>query len=175
MANFAVASRLRVALGPRQEAQQDLQSRPSPAAFGASAVRGAPIAGLGPVLPARPVPKKTASSTKETVTSPSYKATEKTQQQLHIRDDGSELKGQQVKSVSKPSKDSSLVSSFTNPNKQISNDQASKIREQYAVIDIAPAQLQFLFSSYLGVVAKGTTDTFRFFRKYLTLLLSHFA
>lgn len=57
-----IARRLRTALGPRQEAQQDLQSRPSPAALGASAVRGAPIAGLGPCLPARPVPKKTAVS-----------------------------------------------------------------------------------------------------------------
>ncbi|GAB2298924.1 Protein clmp1 [Dionaea muscipula] len=55
-----IAQRLRMALGPRQEAQQDLQSRPSPAALGASAVRGAPIAGLGPCLPARPVPKKAA-------------------------------------------------------------------------------------------------------------------
>ena len=57
-----IARRLRAALGPRQEAQQDLQSRPSPAALGASAVRGAPIAGLGPCLPARPVPKKTAAA-----------------------------------------------------------------------------------------------------------------
>ncbi|KAK3433484.1 hypothetical protein EUGRSUZ_D01375 [Eucalyptus grandis] len=43
-----IARRLRMALGPRQEAQQDLQSRPSPAALGASAVRGAPVGGLGP-------------------------------------------------------------------------------------------------------------------------------
>ncbi|KAI5672971.1 hypothetical protein M9H77_13335 [Catharanthus roseus] len=57
-----IAGRLRMALGPRQEAQQDLQSRPSPAALGASAVRGAPIGGLGPCLPARPVSKKAASS-----------------------------------------------------------------------------------------------------------------
>ncbi|EPS58441.1 hypothetical protein M569_16373, partial [Genlisea aurea] len=54
-----IAGRLRTALGPRQEAQQDLQSRPSPAALGASAV-GAPISGLGPCLPARTVPKKAA-------------------------------------------------------------------------------------------------------------------
>ncbi|KAL3614963.1 Protein clmp1 [Castilleja foliolosa] len=54
-----IVGRLRMSLGPRQqEAQQDLQSRPSPAALGASAVRGAPVAGLGPCLPARPVPKK---------------------------------------------------------------------------------------------------------------------
>lgn len=57
-----IARRLRAPTGARQEAQQDLQSRPSPAALGASAVRGAPIAGLGPCLPARPVPKKTGAS-----------------------------------------------------------------------------------------------------------------
>ncbi|KAG5622958.1 hypothetical protein H5410_008176 [Solanum commersonii] len=55
-----IAGRLRMALGPRPEAQQDLQSRPSPAALGASAVGAAPIAGLGPCLPARPMSKKPA-------------------------------------------------------------------------------------------------------------------
>ncbi|KAK4485045.1 hypothetical protein RD792_007653 [Penstemon davidsonii] len=58
-----IAGRLRTALGPRQEAQQDLHSRPSPAALGASAIRGAPISGLGPSLPAKPVPKKPMPST----------------------------------------------------------------------------------------------------------------
>ncbi|VFQ88919.1 unnamed protein product [Cuscuta campestris] len=54
-----IAGRLRTALGPpRPEAQQDLQSHPSPAALGASAVGSAPIAGLSPCLPARPGPKK---------------------------------------------------------------------------------------------------------------------
>ncbi|KAJ8549785.1 hypothetical protein K7X08_033492 [Anisodus acutangulus] len=57
-----IAGRLRTALGPRPEAQQDLQSRPSPAALGASAVGAAPIAGLGPCLPARPMSKKPAPS-----------------------------------------------------------------------------------------------------------------
>ncbi|GAA0167986.1 hypothetical protein LIER_22810 [Lithospermum erythrorhizon] len=66
-----IAGRLRSVLGPRQEAQQDLQSRPSPAALGASAALGAPIAGLGPCLPARPVSKKQAAST---VTSSDNKA-----------------------------------------------------------------------------------------------------
>ncbi|XP_059663031.1 protein CLMP1 [Cornus florida] len=65
-----ISGRLRTALGPRQEAQQDLQSRPSPAALGASAVRGAPIAGLGPCLPARPVPKKAAASAVGSIGSP---------------------------------------------------------------------------------------------------------
>ncbi|KAL4184862.1 hypothetical protein AMTRI_Chr10g3210 [Amborella trichopoda] len=58
-----LARRLRVPL-VHDPAQQDLQQRPlvasssyagtSPAALGASAVGGAPIAGLGPCLPARP-------------------------------------------------------------------------------------------------------------------------
>ncbi|KAL4325652.1 hypothetical protein GQ457_11G012210 [Hibiscus cannabinus] len=57
-----IARRLKTALAPRLEALQDLQSRPSPAALGASAVRGAPVAGLGPCLPARPVAKMTSVS-----------------------------------------------------------------------------------------------------------------
>ncbi|XP_071689721.1 protein CLMP1-like [Rutidosis leptorrhynchoides] len=58
-----IARRLRAPIiGARHDAQQDLHSRPSPAALGASAIRGAPIGGLGPCLPARPVPKKTAPS-----------------------------------------------------------------------------------------------------------------
>ncbi|XP_073148732.1 protein CLMP1-like isoform X2 [Henckelia pumila] len=57
-----IAERLRMVSGPRTEAQQDLQSRPSPAALGASAVRGAPVSGLGPSLPARPLSKKPSHS-----------------------------------------------------------------------------------------------------------------
>ncbi|KAF5202983.1 Clmp1 [Thalictrum thalictroides] len=167
-----IYSRLRVALGPRQEVQQDLQSRPSPAALGASAVRGAPIAGLGPVLPARPVPKKTASSTKEAVTSPSYKATEKTQQQLHIPDDGSELKGQQVKSVSKPSKDSSLVSSFTNPNKQNSNDQASSSSSlninRRSLGAIRWRSLKLVYDHDIRLAQMPVNCTFRLLREIVT-------
>ncbi|CAH2048129.1 unnamed protein product [Thlaspi arvense] len=54
-----ISRRLRAAaLGP----QQDLQSRPSPAALGASAALGGPVAGLGPCLPSRPVVKKGAAS-----------------------------------------------------------------------------------------------------------------
>ncbi|XP_057795012.1 protein CLMP1 [Salvia miltiorrhiza] len=69
-----IAGRLRMALGPRQEAQQDLQSRPSPAALGASAIRGAPIAGIGPCLPARPVPKKPVPSAAAANAVPSNKS-----------------------------------------------------------------------------------------------------
>ncbi|KAL9273362.1 CLMP1-like protein [Drosera capensis] len=56
-----IGRRLRVAMGPKQDVLQDLQSRPSPAALGASAVRGAPVSGLGPCLPARPAPRKSAA------------------------------------------------------------------------------------------------------------------
>ncbi|XP_074341689.1 protein CLMP1-like [Apium graveolens] len=64
-----ISRRLKTAIGTRQEALQDLQSRPSPAALGASAVRGAPVAGLGPCLPARPVAKKQAASATGSVVS----------------------------------------------------------------------------------------------------------
>ncbi|KAJ8550189.1 hypothetical protein K7X08_033896 [Anisodus acutangulus] len=54
------AGRLSMMLGPRQE---DLQSRPSPAALGASAVGAASIAGLGgPCLPSRSMSKKPTPS-----------------------------------------------------------------------------------------------------------------
>ncbi|XP_007020378.2 PREDICTED: uncharacterized protein LOC18593209 [Theobroma cacao] len=97
-----IVRRLRTALGPRQEAQQDLQSRPSPAALGASAVRGAPIAGLGPCLPARPVPKKTAASPPGgSVVSPINKL-EKHQINL-ATENGPENKARLPKLVLKPS------------------------------------------------------------------------
>ncbi|XP_021287537.1 protein CLMP1 isoform X2 [Herrania umbratica] len=96
-----IVRRLRTALGPCQEAQQDLQSRPSPAALGASAVRGAPIAGLGPCLPARPVPKKTAVSPPGgSVVSPMNKL-EKHQINL-ATENGPENKAQLPKLVLKP-------------------------------------------------------------------------
>ncbi|KAI8525034.1 hypothetical protein RHMOL_Rhmol13G0197000 [Rhododendron molle] len=66
-----IGRRLRTALGPHHEAQLDLQSRPSPAAVGASVVRGAPVSGIGPCLPARPVPKKAAASALGPVVLPS--------------------------------------------------------------------------------------------------------
>ncbi|XP_042489661.1 protein CLMP1-like [Macadamia integrifolia] len=99
-----IARRLRVALGPRQEAQQDLQSRPSPAALGASAVRGAPIAGLGPCLPARPAPKKATALGAGVAVSP---VNEAEKAQLLVAENGAEMKPQQPKPILKPSKASS--------------------------------------------------------------------
>lgn len=96
-----IAQRLRAAFGPRQEAQQDLHSRPSPAALGASAVRGAPIAGLGPCLPARPASKKGANSAVGSVVSPNNKV-DRSQNVLLPTENGPENKTQMPKVVLKP-------------------------------------------------------------------------
>ncbi|KAE8706572.1 1-aminocyclopropane-1-carboxylate oxidase 2-like [Hibiscus syriacus] len=72
-----IARRLSSALGPCLQVKQDLHSRPSPAALGASAVRGALVAGLGPSLLARPVPKKTSvSPSRGSVVSPKLRLAE---------------------------------------------------------------------------------------------------
>ncbi|XP_010519120.1 PREDICTED: uncharacterized protein LOC104798649 [Tarenaya hassleriana] len=103
-----LSRRLRTALGP----QQDLQSRPSPAALGASAALGGPIAGLGPCLPARPVHKKGASSSGGTVTLPNN-TTSNNNSRLErseinaAAENGSESKTQMPKIVLKPSDASS--------------------------------------------------------------------
>lgn len=108
-----IAGRLRTALGSRQEAQQDLQSRPSPAALGASAVRGAPIGGLGPCLPARPSPRKPVQSTIGT-SSPSSKS-EKLYP-IPPTENGPSTKSQFPKVALKPS------SSSSKPNANASKD-----------------------------------------------------
>lgn len=99
-----ISRRLRAALGP----QQDLQSRPSPAALGASAALGGPIAGLGPCLPARPVHKKGAASPGGPVTLPNTTSNnnnrlERSQMNV-ITENGPESKTQMPKVVLKPSK-----------------------------------------------------------------------
>jgi tetratricopeptide (TPR) repeat protein len=108
-----ITQRLRTAFGPRQEAQQDLQSRPSPAALGASAVRGAPIGGLGPCLPARPVSKKAAALPGGSVVSPSNKMEKPLMDS--ISENGTVTKNQLPKLVLKPFSDSSKASA--NPGK----------------------------------------------------------
>ncbi|KAL7244295.1 hypothetical protein ACSBR1_016520 [Camellia fascicularis] len=115
-----IARRLRTALGHRQEAQQDLQSRPSPAALGASAVRGAPISGLGPCLPARPVPKKApAAAVGLSVVSPNNML-DKSKPFLRT-ENGPEVKTQLPKLVLKPSQGSTK----SNPSKDNQKEQAS--------------------------------------------------
>ncbi|KAL4339910.1 hypothetical protein GQ457_08G007910 [Hibiscus cannabinus] len=109
--------RLRIALGPRLETQQGLQSRPSPAALGASAVRGAPIAGLGPCLPARPVPKKTSvSPPRGSVLPPSNKLDK--HQHNAAAQTGSRSKTESPKLVLKPSSVSSKATANLNKDGQ---------------------------------------------------------
>ncbi|KAK1257868.1 hypothetical protein QJS04_geneDACA023282 [Acorus gramineus] len=74
-----LARRLRSALGNRAGTTTATDSRPSPAALGASAVRGAPtaVAGIGPCLPARPAPKKPPSSSPARRLSPPPPTSEK--------------------------------------------------------------------------------------------------
>ncbi|XP_044461947.1 protein CLMP1-like [Mangifera indica] len=120
-----IGRRLRTALGPRQEAQQDLQSRPSPAALGASAVRGAPIAGLGPCLPARPVAKKAAASP-GSVVSPTNKL-EKPQMDS-TTENGTETKVQLPKLVLKPSNGSSKASGNPGRNNQTEQSLSSLVQ-----------------------------------------------
>lgn len=115
-----IARRLRMALGPRQDAQQDLQSRPSPAALGASAVRGAPIGGLGPCLPARPVGKKPTATAGGSVVLLNNK-TERPQTVLP-NENGPESKPQLSKLVLKPSSGSSKPA---NPSKDSQKEQSS--------------------------------------------------
>ncbi|KAM7263142.1 hypothetical protein ACFE04_000825 [Oxalis oulophora] len=98
-----ISHRLKKVFVPRQE-----ESRPSPAALGASAVRGAPITGLGPCLPARPVPKK--------VTVASGIGNNKTEKpQVNIATaNGPESKTEFPKVALKPSNGSSKVTAFSN-------------------------------------------------------------
>lgn len=116
-----IARRLRTALGPRQEAQQDLQSRPSPAALGASAVRGAPVAGLGPCLPARPVPKKATTAGGSVI---SLNNKPERPQAVLPTENGPEFKAQFPKLVLKPSSGSSKTS---NPIKDNQKEQSSSL------------------------------------------------
>ncbi|XP_022870304.1 protein CLMP1-like [Olea europaea var. sylvestris] len=111
-----ISGRLRMVLGPRQEAQQDLQSRPSPAALGASAV-GAPIAGLGSCLSARSVPKKQASAVPATSSK-----SEKLYPIPHT-ENGPETKAQLPQVVLKPSNSSSKP--YTNANKDNQKERSS--------------------------------------------------
>ncbi|GLT75208.1 hypothetical protein SLA2020_469490 [Shorea laevis] len=105
-----IAGRLRAAVGSRQEAKQDLQSRPSPAALGASAVRGAPVGGLGPCLPNRPVAKKATNSAGGSVVSSNTNKLEKLQISTST-ENGPENKAQFPKLVLKPSAGSSKAPS----------------------------------------------------------------
>uniref|UniRef100_A0A1J3FZS3 Tetratricopeptide repeat protein 1 n=1 Tax=Noccaea caerulescens TaxID=107243 RepID=A0A1J3FZS3_NOCCA len=90
------------------------QSRPSPAALGASAALGGPVNGLGPCLPSRPVHKKVASSSPSSspvgsLTLPISTTTSNNSSKLErpVTENGPESKTQMPKIVLKPLIDSS--------------------------------------------------------------------
>ncbi|KAK4782975.1 hypothetical protein SAY86_007349 [Trapa natans] len=101
-----IARRLRMLLGSsQQEAQQDLQSRPSPAALGASAVRaGAPVGGLGACLPSRSAPKKGIAMA--STSAPVNSKVEKPPQQSLVPDNNSGTNTQMPKVSLRPLTDS---------------------------------------------------------------------
>ncbi|XP_050232436.1 protein CLMP1 [Mercurialis annua] len=111
-----IAGRLRTVLGSRQEAQQDLHSRPSPAALGASAVHGAPISGLGPCLPARPVSKKVSTPLEASAVLAGNKLDKSPTNS--VSENGPETKTHLPKLVSKPSTGSSKSTTVTNKDTQ---------------------------------------------------------
>ncbi|KAF9672133.1 hypothetical protein SADUNF_Sadunf11G0009000 [Salix dunnii] len=91
-------------------------SRPSPAALGASAVRGAPIGGLGPCLPARPVSKKAAAPSGGSIVSPINKMEKPLMNS--VSENGPETKNQLPKLVLKPSSGSSKASASQGKDRQ---------------------------------------------------------
>ncbi|KAJ1405546.1 Tetratricopeptide-like helical domain superfamily [Sesbania bispinosa] len=152
-----IAQRLRTALGPRQEAQQDLHSRPSPAALGASAVRGAPIAGLGPCLPARPVPKKGANSAV-----PNNKL-DKSQPVLPT-ENGPETKSQLPKLVLKPSNGSVKPSNLKNENQKEQSSHSSTIHGQHSEVTIRWRPLKLVYDHDIRLSQMPVNCTFRVLR-----------
>ncbi|KAE9594728.1 hypothetical protein Lal_00043155 [Lupinus albus] len=159
-----IVRRLRTALGTRQEAQQDLHSRPSPAALGASAVRGAPIAGLGPSLPARPGPKKVASAATGSVVSSNYKP-EKPQVILSSAN-GPENKSQSPKLSLKPS----IVSANTfSPRKGNQKELLShSATVQHSEVVIRLRHLKLVYDHDIRLAEMPVNCSFRVLRELVT-------
>lgn len=155
-----IAQRLRTALGPRQEAQQDLHSRPSPAALGASAVRGAPIAGLGPCLPARPAVKKGVNSVVGSVMSPSNNKLDKSQSVLP-NENGPDTKSQPPKLVLKPSNGSAKP---PNAKKEDHKEQSSTIHGQCSEVAIRWRQLKLVYDHDIRLAQMPVNCSFRILR-----------
>ncbi|XP_068325426.1 protein CLMP1-like [Pyrus communis] len=156
-----IAQRLRTALGLRQEAQQDLQSRPSPAALGASAVRGAPVGGLGPCLPARPVPKKAAASAGGSGISPSNR-TEKPQTSLPA-ENGPLNKTQMPKLTLKPSNG---PSKSANPSKGNLKEPSSSVSLPEAATRWRP--LKLVYDHDIRLAQMPVNCNFRVLREIVT-------
>lgn len=157
-----IAQRLRTALGPRQEAQQDLHSRPSPAALGASAVRGAPIGGLGPCLPARPVQKKGSTLSGLSAASANNKA-EKPPTVLPT-ENGFEPKAQLPKLVLKPSNSSTKHPNSSNQ-KELSSSSSVSL-PAHAAIRWRP--LKLVYDHDIRLAQMPVNCSFRVLRETVT-------
>ncbi|MCI22570.1 putative heat shock protein 70 (HSP70)-interacting protein, partial [Trifolium medium] len=110
----------------------------STAALGASAVRGAPIAGLGPCLPARPASKKGVNSAVGSVVSPNSK-TDKSQNVLLPNENGPEIKTQSPKVVLKPFNNGSAVK----PNSK--NENQKDVHRQISEVAIRCRPLKLVY------------------------------
>ncbi|KAJ4915657.1 Octicosapeptide/Phox/Bem1p (PB1) domain-containing protein / TPR-containing protein [Raphanus sativus] len=101
------------------------QSRPSPAALGASAALGGPVNGLGPCLPSRQVHKKVAPSSPVTLPVSSSKVERPKMNPL--MENGHEGKTQMAKIVLKPLNDSSSSSKGVMMKAELSSSSSSSV------------------------------------------------
>ncbi|XP_062105668.1 protein CLMP1 isoform X1 [Humulus lupulus] len=162
-----IAQRLRTALGPRQEAQQDLQSRPSPAALGASAVRGAPIAGLGPCLPTRSVQKKATTLTGLSAASTNNKADKS--QTILVAENGAEPKTQLPKLQLKPSNNSAKPHSLSNQKEPSSSSSVSfSTHGQYLDAAVQWRPLKLVYDHDIRLAQMPVNCGFRVLREVVT-------
>ncbi|MED6195245.1 Protein clmp1 [Stylosanthes scabra] len=157
-----IAQRLKTALGPRQEAQQDLHSRPSPAALGASAVRGAPIAGLGPCLPARPVQKKGANSAGASVVSPNNKLDRS--QAVSPAENGPDAKSQFPKVVLKSSNGSAKLAHMKNDNQKEYSSHLSSNHGQRSEVTVRWRPLKLVYDHDIRLSQMPVNCNFRVLR-----------
>ncbi|WCJ20142.1 Octicosapeptide/Phox/Bem1p (PB1) domain-containing protein / tetratricopeptide repeat (TPR)-containing protein [Euphorbia peplus] len=157
-----ITRRLRTALGPRQEAQQDLQSRPSPAALGASAVRGAPIGGLGPCLPARPVSKKGTTTPGGSIISPSSRLEKP---HVNATENGFDSKTQMPKLVLKPSNGSSKSAANLAKDSQGERSVPLPIRGQVLEVAVRWRPLKLVYDHDIRLAQMPVHCTFKVLRE----------
>ncbi|KAG5234712.1 cytoskeletal protein [Salix suchowensis] len=163
-----IARRLRTAFGPRQEAQQDLQSRPSPAALGASAVRGTPIGGLGPCLPARPVSKKAAAPSGGSIVSPISKMEKPLMNSAS--ENGPETKNQLPKLVLKPSSGSSKASANPGKDRQGKGSLTSSLslRRQVSEVPVPLRPLKLIYDHDIRLAQMPVNCAFKVLREIVS-------
>lgn len=163
-----IARRLRgPVLGARQEAaqaQQDLQSRPSPAALGASAIRGAPIGGLGPCLPARPAPKKTGVSGAANV---GNSKTDKTYTVPPVEIDNEVKTTQMPKLVLKPSGGSSNKATV-NGDKDKQNEKVVSLKPPVSEVVIHWRPLKLVYDHDIRLAQMPVNCSFKVLREIVS-------